>query len=156
MGGSSNLGPLTVRGGGAFGGTITGPGVDVAGDGYFNYLNSRGDATITRKLVVGGEEINFGNSRIDGTLIVRGEAYLGWKRVEAAVTLSPGETGTVQANCATNRILSGGYSGSDDAIRVTQSKPTDGNGAWFVRAVNESSTGSVTLTAYAICSNIGT
>jgi hypothetical protein len=120
------------------------------------YVNSRGDATITRKLVIGGEEINFGNSRVDGTLTVRGEAYLGWKRVESAVTLSPGETSTALAACATNRILSGGYSGSTDDLRVTQSKPTDGNGGWFVRAVNESTTNSVTLTVYAICSNMGT
>jgi hypothetical protein len=156
MGGSADVGPLTVRGSGVFAGAINGASVDIAGDGYFNYVNSRGDATVTRKLVVGGEEINFGNSRVDGTLTVRGEAYLGWKRVEAAVTLSPGETGTALAACATNRILSGGYSSSTDEIRVSQTKPTDGNGGWFVRATNESTTASTTLTVYAICSNIGT
>jgi hypothetical protein len=156
IGGSADVGALSVRGPGTFSGALTAAGLDVGGDGYFNYVNSRGDATVTRKLVVGGEEINFGNSRVDGTLIVRGEAYLGWKRVEATVTLSPSETGTALAACATNRIISGGYSSSTDEIRVTQSKPTDGNGGWFVRAVNESAVNTVTITVYAICSNIGT
>jgi hypothetical protein len=62
----------------------------------------------------------------------------------------------VQAGCVANRILSGGHAASHDDVRVTQSKPTDGNGAWFVRVVNQSVTTPVVVTAYAICSNIGT
>ena len=156
VGGTADVGPISVRGSGSFTALLTAGGLDVSGQGNFNYLNVRTDATITQRLLVGGESVLYGNVTMQNFLIVKGEAFLGWKRAESTLTLSPGQTGEGLAAWATNRILSGGFSGSTDDVRVTKSMPTDGNGGWFVRAVNESTTSSVTVTVYAICSNIGT
>jgi hypothetical protein len=155
VGGTANTGALTVRG------AIGTSGLDVGGDAYVNYLNSRGDVTVSRKLNVTGEAYtDYINSRGDGTitrnLVVGGIAFLGWSRVQSQVTLAAGQVGEVVAYCTNGTgIMSGGYDASHDDVRVTKSRAPDSGGGWLVRAVNESASSSVTITAYAICARIG-